>query len=247
MSIDKNEYIFGIRSAIEALDSGRTINKILIQKGLSNELFRELTDKINDLRHLVQYVPLQKLNSITRKNHQGVIAFISPVDYYTVEQLLPQIYESGESPLFLMLDRITDVRNFGAIARTAECLGVHGIIVPYKGGALINADAIKTSAGALHKIPVCREQFLDKTAGFLKESGLQIVSVSEKTDALIHELDYTIPTCLIMGSEEDGINSGLLKISDHHVKIQMSGTISSLNVGVAAGIGLYEISKQRFA
>ncbi len=243
----EKDMIFGIRAVIEALDSGKTLNKILLQKGLNNPLFRELTDKINPHRSIVQYVPIQKLNNITRKNHQGVIAFISPIEYHDLETIVPGIYETGEAPLILMLDRVTDVRNFGAIARTAECMGVHAIITLLKGGAMINGDAVKTSAGALNKIPVCREKYLDKSVEFLKNSGFQIVACTEKADNFSNNKSYTEPTCIIMGSEEDGISAQLLKMADEKVKLPMNGSIQSLNVSVAAGMLLYEVMTQRQA
>lgn len=242
---DKEDFIFGTRAVIEAIRSGKEINKIMVQKGLSNELFAELKNEIKGLDIPFQFVPIEKLNRLTRKNHQGIIGFISPAHYHKIESVLPGIFEQGLTPLILLLDRITDVRNFGAIARSAECMGVHAIVVPARGGALVTSDAIKTSAGALHRIPVCREENLKHTIHFLSASGLQIVSCTEKSDQLIYELDLSTPTAIILGSEEDGISSEYLKLSDHRAKIPMSGEIASLNVSVASGIILYEIVRQR--
>jgi 23S rRNA (guanosine2251-2'-O)-methyltransferase len=192
-----------------------------------------------------QAVPTEKLNRVTRKNHQGVISYISPISYHSIEDVLPSLYEAGKTPLLLILDRVTDVRNFGAIARTAECAGVDAIIIPSRGGALISADAVKTSTGALHKIPVCREDNLKTTIEFLTNSGVQIVGCTEKTDDLLYSVDLTLPTAIIMGSEENGISPEYLKRCDARAKIPMAGTIGSLNVSVSAGILLYEVIRQR--
>lgn len=240
-----SDLVFGTRAVIEAVRSGKEINKIMVQKGLQNDLFNELRNELKGLEIPLQFVPIEKLNRLTRKNHQGVIGFVSPVTYHRIEELLPGIFESGDVPLVLILDRVTDVRNFGAICRTAECMGVHAVVVPSKGGALITSDAVKTSAGALHRIPVCREDNLKKTIHFLSASGLQIVSCTEKADKELYQTDYTRPTCIIMGSEEDGISGEYLKLSDERVKIPMIGNIESLNVSVAAGMILYETTRQR--
>jgi 23S rRNA (guanosine2251-2'-O)-methyltransferase len=192
-----------------------------------------------------QYVPVEKLNRLTSKNHQGVVGYLSTVTYHKIQQILPTLFEEGKTPLLLILDRITDVRNFGAIARTAACSGVHAIIIPSKGAAQINADAIKTSAGALHTIPVCRENNLKDVIAFLRESGLQVISCTEKTKDVYYSHDYTLPVAIIMGSEEDGISSEYLKASDAHAMIPLMGDIGSLNVSVATGIILYEAVRQR--
>lgn len=243
--MEEKDLIFGIRPVLEAIASGKDINKVLVQQGLSGELYHELRTALADRERLIQTVPLQKLNRITRKNHQGVIAFISPVTYHNLEQLLPSIYERGDAPALLMLDRITDVRNFGAIARTAACMDTHGIIVPDKGAALITADAVKTSAGALMKIPVCREKLLKQSAFFLQQSGVKVLACSEKGATDIWNEDLTVPLCMIMGSEEDGISNDLMKKADGLVKIPITNQIASLNVSVAAGIVLYEMNRQR--
>lgn len=237
--------IFGIRAVIEAINADKTIEKILLQKGLSNELFNQLRQALRGKDIPYQFVPPEKLNRVTDKNHQGVIAYIAEIVYYSVEDLLTQTFEKGKVPLVLILDRITDVRNFGAVARSAECAGVDFIIIPSRGAAQINGDAIKTSAGALHRLPVCREDNLKTTIEYLKEYGLQIVACHEKTETLIYNVDFKKPTCIIMGSEEDGISNEYLKRSDVQAKIPMPGKIASLNVSVACGIVLFEAVHQR--
>ena len=241
---EKNS-IFGIRSIIEAIEAGKTIDKLFIQKGLHNDLFAELWKLVRIRRINYKHVPIDKINRLTRKNHQGVFAFISPIDLHKIEDIIPQIYEQGKNPLILVLDGITDVRNFGAIARTAECAGVDTILIPEQAAAAINADAVKTSAGALHKIPICRTWNLKLSLEFLKDSGLQLVSCTEKTNKDMYSPDFTNPTAIIMGSEEDGVSPEYLKMSDHKAKIPMSGSIASLNVSVATSIIVYEALRQR--
>jgi 23S rRNA (guanosine2251-2'-O)-methyltransferase len=241
----EEELIYGTRAVIEALDAGKEIDRILVQKGLSNELYNQLRKALRDRPVPIQVVPPEKLRRLSTGNHQGVIAYLTEVTYYNLEDTLSQVFESGALPLVLILDRITDVRNFGAIARSAECAGVQLIVIPSRGAAQINGDAIKTSAGALHRIKVCREDNLKQSLEYLKECGLQIVSVHEKTERLIYDADFTKPTALIMGSEEDGISGEYLKRSDMQVKIPMPGKTASLNVSVATGIVLFEAVKQR--
>lgn len=237
--------IFGTRAVIEALNAGKDIEKILLQKGLSNELYNQLRQALRGNTVPLQFVPPEKLRRITDKNHQGVIAYLTEITYYNTTDLLSQVFENGKTPLVLVLDRVTDVRNFGAIARGAECAGVDFIVIPSRGAAQINGDAIKTSAGALHRIKVCREDNLKNTLDYLKESGLQIVACHEKTDALIYDADFLKPTAILLGSEENGISNEYLKRSDMQVKIPMAGNIASLNVSVASGIVLFEAVKQR--
>lgn len=244
---ESNQMVFGIRTIIEAIKSGKEIENLYLQRGLSGGIILELRALINEKEIGFQLVPIEKLNRLTPKNHQGAVAFISPISYDKIENIIPGIYERGEVPLILILDGITDVRNFGAIARTAECAGVHALIVPAKGSAQINPDAIKTSAGALYKIPVCRHDSLYKTAKFLQESGLQLVACTEKTNDFLYQPDYTAPTAIIMGSEESGISTDLIRISDHLAKIPMYGEIESLNVSVSAGILLYEAVRQKLS
>jgi len=242
---EEKNYIFGIRAIIEAVNAGKTIDKLFIQKGLHNDLFAELWKLVRLKRINYKHVPLEKINRLTRKNHQGVFAFISPIDFHNIEDVVPSLYEQGKTPLILVLDRITDVRNFGAIARTAECAGVDAIIIPEQNAAAINADAIKTSAGALHKITVCRTWNLKLAIQFMKESGIQLVGCTEKTQDMMYKPDYTPPTAIIMGSEEDGVSPEFLKMCDARAKIPLSGKIASLNVSVATGVILYEAIRQR--
>ena len=241
----RGQYIFGIHAVKEALQAGRELDRVLIRRGPGSELFRQLTAELKRAGIPVQQVPVEKLNRVTRKNHQGVIAWLAQITYARIESVLPAVYESGEDPLVLVLDRVSDVRNFGAIARSAECAGVHAIIVPAAGSAAINPDAIKTSAGALHRVPVCREEDLASTLRFLRESGLGLFAATEKAGQTLFQTDLTGPAAIIMGSEEDGISNRLLKEAETWVSIPMKGTISSLNVSVAAGIMLFEVIRQR--
>ena len=237
--------IFGTRAVIEAISAGKEIDKIIIQKGLSNQLYSELRKAIKDLDIPIQIVPPEKISRITTKNHQGVLAFVSQITYYEVEDLLTDTFEKGKVPLVLILDRITDVRNFGAIARSADCAGVDFIVIPSRGAAQINADAVKTSAGALNRMKVCRVDNLKNSIEYLKESGLQIIACHEKTTSYHFNADLTKPSAIIMGSEENGISNEYLKRSDMQVKIPMVGNIASLNVSVATGVILFEAIKQR--
>jgi len=243
----ENKIIFGIRAVIEALNAGKEIEKALVRKGSGSDLFREMVKKLREHNVHFQYVPQEKLNRTTKKNHQGVIAFLSEISYSDLSMVLPGIYESGEIPLILILDRVSDVRNFGAIARTAICAGVHAIVIPLRGSAMINADAVKTSAGALHSLPVCRFENLLDAVRLLKDSGLHIFAASEKSSALYYEADFNLPAAIIMGAEDKGILSELLNASDAPISIPMKGAISSLNVSVAAGIILFEVLRQRKA
>ena len=238
---DQEDITFGIRSVIEAIKEGKTINKILLQKGLTGELVKEMMVLVQKENIVVQKVPVQKLNHMVKRNHQGVIAMVSPVAYHSIDWMVQQVYEKGEDPFILILDRVKDVRNFGAIARTAECLGVHALVIPNKDAALITNDAIKTSAGALFKIPVCKVTSLSSAVDFLKGCGLNIFACTEKSDTLINKLESAGPKALIMGSEEDGVDQKLLKMTDVNFKIQMSGTIASLNVSVACGIAIHKL------
>ena len=240
-----DEFIYGLRPLIEAVESGREIERIYIRKNLQGELYQELAVLIKKRAIPYQLVPVEKLNRITRKNHQGVVAYVSHITYHQIDQVIPNIYEAGEDPLVILLDGVTDVGNFGAIARTAECAGVHAIVVPWHGSAPVNADSLKTSAGALSRIPVCRVQNMHYAVKFLKNSGLKIYSATEEAEKLYSHAQFTGPLAIIVGSEDKGINPGLLKISDELVRIPLMGQISSLNVSVAAGIIIYEAIRQR--
>ena len=245
MNKEERSSIFGIRAIIEAVEAGKTIDKLFIQKGLHNDLFAKLWKLVRLKRINYKHVPLEKINRLTKKNHQGVFAFISPIDFYNIEDIIPTLYEDGKNPLILVLDRITDIRNFGAISRTAECAGVDAILIPEKNTAAINGDAIKTSAGALHKIPICRTWNLKLALQFIKDSGIQLISCTQNTEDNIYKLDHRPPTAIIIGSEENGISPEFLKMSNSKAKIPMYGKIASLNVSVATGIILYEVIKQR--
>ncbi len=243
--MEKDQLIYGIRPLMEAITAGKDVDKILIQNGLKSELFHEFRNLLAQRNIAYQFVPIEKLNRVTTKNHQGVIGFVSNITYTDVENIIPFVFEKGKSPLILILDRITDVRNFGAIARSAECAGADAIVIPYYNSVRVSADAIKTSAGALHKIPVCRSISMIKTVEYLKSCGLQIVACTEKAQQAHYNCDMSIPTAIIMGSEEDGISDILLKAADQTLKIPMTGEIQSLNVSVATGIILFEALKQR--
>ena len=237
--------VFGLRPIIESIQAGKEVDTLFIQKGLKNELFQKLWELVRIHKVNYKHVPIEKLNRLTRKNHQGVFAFISPIHFHKTDIIVQDVFEKGETPLFLILDRITDVRNFGAIVRSAECAGAQTVIIPKKGSAAVNGDALKTSAGALHNIPICREFNLKATIEYLKNSGLQIIGCTEKSEDLIYQIDLTIPTAIIMGSEEDGISPEYLNLCDHKVGIPMNGNIGSLNVSVSAGIVLYEAVRQK--
>lgn len=247
MMMKKETLIFGIRPVLEAISAGKEIDKVLLQKGLRGDLFQELFGLVRELNIPLQIVPIDRLNRITRKNHQGVIALISQISYHKLEQVMPGVYERGKTPLVLLLDHLTDVRNFGAIARTAECSGVDAIVIPSKGAAAINEDAMKTSAGALNIIPVCRVDRLDDAVSFLKESGLKVVAATEKAVLDYDEEDLAVPLAIVLGSEEHGVSTDILKSSDTLVRIPQKGDIGSLNVSVAAGVLLFETLRQRKA
>jgi len=242
---DKSEMIFGVRAVIEAIQAGKEIDKILVKKDIQSDLSKELFAILKGTLIPVQRVPVERINKFTRKNHQGVLAFVSSVTYQKVEEQVPFFFEQGKNPFFIMLDGITDVRNFGAIARTCDCAGADAIIIPAKGSVSVNADAMKTSAGALHSLPVCREKNLKDTLQFLKNSGFRIIAATEKGDYEYTKADYTGPLCLIMGAEDTGVSYENLALCDEWVKIPIMGTIESLNVSVAAGVLMYEALKQR--
>ena len=242
------DMLFGLRPILEALNAGRTLDKIFLLRGTKNSMTQDISDLARAANVPVSMVPLEKLEGMTRKNHQGAVAYVSPIDFAPLDSLLAGLFEEGKVPFLLLLDRVTDVRNFGAIARTAECMGVQALVVPARGAAQINGDAVKTSAGALNLLPVCREADLHQTIQFLKNSGLTVVACTEKADA---DLGHTEPASLsgpiavVMGSEEDGISPDLLRLCDQRLRIPMQGQIQSLNVGVAAGIMLFEVAKSR--
>lgn len=241
----KSEIIYGIRAVIEAVKSGQHLERVFIQKNLKGELYKELMLELHQSTTPISKVPIERINKFTRKNHQGIVALTSPIQYHSLENLVPNLFEQGKNPLILILDEITDVRNFGAIARTAECLGVNGVVIPIRGAAQVNEDAVKTSAGAFNYLPVCREKNLMEAVAFLQGSGFQIVACSEKTNTYLKEIDLTPPTAIIVGSEELGISTELLTKANHVGKVKMEGAIESLNVSVATGMALYEVQRQR--
>jgi len=243
--VNEKGYIFGIRAVIEAIRSGKDFDKILVKKGSSGELFNEFLEEAKANKIPIKMVPGERIDRVTKKNHQGVLAFISPVSFYKVEDVIPQLYEDGKTPLLLVLDEITDVRNFGAITRTAECAGVDAIIIPEKGAAQINADAVKTSAGALHHIKICRTKSLVNTIKFLKDSGIQTIAATEKASDNYYKTDFLVPSAIVMGSEEVGISDDIIRLCDAKVRIPIVGKIESLNVSVAASVIIYEAVRQR--
>lgn len=245
--MEKNEMIFGIRAVIEAVEAGKEIDKILIKKDLQGDLAKELFDLIKGRGFFVQRVPVERLNRITRKNHQGVIAFISAVSYQRLGDIIPSLFEEGKVPFIVLLYGITDVRNFGAIARTCECTGVDAIVLPERGSVSVNADAVKTSAGALLHIPVCRERSIHSAIRYLKDSGIKVVAASEKSVTNYTRVDYTVPVAVVMGAEDTGVDADNLRLCDEMVAIPQVGNIGSLNVSVAAGVMMYEVVRQRFS
>jgi len=243
--MEKETKIFGIRAIIEAINSGETIDKVFVQKGLKGELFLELDKLLRKHSINTSYVPIEKLNRLSNKNHQGVVAQISPIEFHDLETLVLDVIESGKNPLFLLLDQISDVRNFGAIIRTAECTGVNGIIIQKKGGAPVNGDTIKTSAGAVFNIPICKVDHIKDAMFYLQASGIKVIAATEKTDNNIYDVSFKESCAIIMGSEGRGVSSSILKLADNRAKLPMYGDIGSLNVSVACGAFLYEVVRQR--
>jgi 23S rRNA (guanosine2251-2'-O)-methyltransferase len=243
--MENTDMIYGTRAVLEAVHAGKEIEKIMIQSGLSNDLIKELIQTARTKQVPYTFVPAEKLKRLSSKNHQGVICLLSSVSYASLDNLIDKAYSEGREPFLLVLDRVTDVRNFGAIARTAECAGVDGIVIGEKGNAPITSDAMKTSAGALNHLPVAREKDLKKTMKLLRDSGIKIIACTEKAEKTLYELEINGPIALIMGSEEDGIADVLLREADDLAKIPLKGKIRSLNVSVAAGIAVYEVVRKR--
>jgi 23S rRNA (guanosine2251-2'-O)-methyltransferase len=243
--MEKATTIFGIRAIIEAVKSGETIDKVFIQKGLRGELFQELEYLLRNEGINSSYVPVEKLNRLTRGNHQGAVAQISPIEFHNIDDLVMSVIESGKTPLFLLLDQLSDVRNFGAIVRTAECTGVSGIIIQKKGGAPINGDTIKTSAGAIFKIPICKVDHIKDAVFHMQSSGIKVIAATEKAEDYLFDVSFKEPCAIVMGSEGKGINPSVLKVVDNQAKLPILGEIASLNVSVACGAFLYEAVRQR--
>ncbi|HPF96157.1 MAG TPA: 23S rRNA (guanosine(2251)-2'-O)-methyltransferase RlmB [Mangrovimonas sp.] len=242
---DQETLIFGIHAISEAIQSGKTLDKVFLQSNSHSSGLKELEHLLKKHKINVAYVPVQKLNKLSNKNHQGAIAFISPVEFYSLENLVFEVQESGQTPLFLILDQITDARNFGAIIRTAECTGVHGIIIQNKGGAPVTGDTIKTSAGAVFNVPICKVDHIKDALFYFQASGIKVIAATEKTDSLIYDADFKNPCAIVMGSEGKGVSDSVLKLVDEKAKLPMHGGISSLNVSVACGAFLYEVVRQR--
>lgn len=237
--------IYGLRPVIEAIDGDTRIDRVLIQNGLSGPLAGELKGRIRDRNIPFQFVPIEKLNRLSKGNHQGVVALISPIVFQQAIELIPRMMEKGKAPLLLLLDHVTDVRNFGAIVRTAECTGVDAVIIPDHGTAQVGDDAVKTSSGALLRVPICRESNLKTVLNLARQCGMQIVAATEKGATDYLEVDFVKPTLLVMGAEETGISPELLKMTDVRAKLPIMGQVQSLNVSVAAAVFMYEVLRQR--
>ena len=245
MEEKKDQYLFGMHPVLEAVRSGKKFDKVLLKKGLEGDQFRELLSLLTEKDISFQFVPGERLNRAVRGAHQGVIAYISQIDYVSIEDMVNNALATTEAPVFIMLDGVSDVRNLGAIARSLECAGGNGIIVPAKGGAAINADAVKASAGALMRLDTCKVPNLKVAAYYLKQSGFRLIAATEKVDRLMYDTDMTGPCAIIMGSEDKGISQAMLDLADDKVRIPMTGQISSLNVSVAASVMVYECVRQR--
>ncbi|MCP4053832.1 MAG: 23S rRNA (guanosine(2251)-2'-O)-methyltransferase RlmB [Mesoflavibacter sp.] len=243
--MQKTTQIFGLRAIIEAIKADKNIDKVFLQKGLKGDLFKELESLINHNRINASYVPIEKLNKLTQNNHQGAVAQISPIKFYDIEELHEQVLEKTSTPLYLLLDQLSDVRNFGAIIRTAECTGVNGIIIQSKGAAPVNGDTIKTSAGAVFKVPICRVSHIKDAVFFLQASDVKVIAATEKTEDTLYDVNFKGACAIIMGSEGRGINPSVIKVADYKAKLPLLGEIESLNVSVACGAFLYEAVRQR--
>ena len=241
----ENEMIFGVRAVIEAVQAGKEVDKILIKRDFHGELTRELFAIARETNIAVQRVPQEKLDRLTRKNHQGVIAFIPAVGYQKLEDIIPFLYEQGKVPFIVLLDGITDVRNFGAIARTCECAGVDALVIPPRNSVTVNADAVKTSAGALHSLPVCKERSITDAIRFLKDCGVRVIAASEKAEKGYTSVDYAVPLAIVVGAEDMGVAADNLRLCDERVRIPLSGTIASLNVSAATAVLTFEVVRQR--
>lgn len=239
--------VYGLRAVIEALQAEKPINKVYIQKGISGNLHKELENLARKKKTSISYVPIERLNKLTTNNHQGAVAFISPVSFRDFNDLIEEILQNVPAPLFLLLDQITDVRNFGAIIRTAECCGVNAIIVPKTGSAPINSDTIKTSAGAAFNIPIAKVDHLKDAIYYLQASNVQTIAATEKGEGTIYDMNLKPSSAIIMGAEDVGISDAILKLVDQRAKLPIMGKIGSLNVSVACGAILYEALRQRIS
>ncbi len=242
---DDQTIIYGRHPILDAVAAGTPIHKILFQEGVRGELEKEIRHLCRDHNIPLQVAPKERLNKFVRGNHQGLIAFISLAEYYKIEDVLPTIYESGETPLLLLLDGVTDVRNFGAIARTAEVCGAQAIIVPAKSSAHINEEAMKASAGALSKLPVCRENSLINVIEYLQNSGVTVIASDLQGRAILKDVDMNVPLAIVIGAEGEGVSHAVLRKVNQRFIIPQKGTTDSFNVSVATGIILYEVMRQR--
>lgn len=242
---NNKDFIFGLHAVIEAIESGRQVDKVFVKKDLSSDLAQELISSCKQYNIPLQRVPIERLNRFTRKNHQGVVALLAAVQYNKLDDLIPLLYEDGLVPLIVVLDGITDVRNFGAIARTCECAGVNAVVIPERNSVTVNADAVKTSAGALNYLPVCRERNIVTAIKTLKNNGYAIIGTSDKNSTPYTQIDFTVPTAIVLGSEDRGVSTDILNLCDNLVRIPEFGEINSLNVSVAGGIMIYEAVRQR--
>jgi 23S rRNA (guanosine2251-2'-O)-methyltransferase len=243
--MEKEQQIFGIRAIIEAVQARKEIDKVFVQKDLQGDLMKELLKVLKQNGVNFSYVPVEKLNRLGNRNHQGAVASISPISFADLDELIATLLEENKKPLFIVLDGISDARNFGAIIRTAECTGVNGIIIPKQGSAPVNGDTVKTSAGAVFNIPICKVDHVKDAVFHLQSCGIKTVAATEKTNNNIYDIDFTEPVAIVMGSEDKGVNPSVLKVVDEKAKLPMFGTISSLNVSVACGAFLYEVVRQR--
>ena len=243
--MEKENQIFGIRAIIEAINANKEIDKVFIQKDAEGDLMKDLMKAMKRNNVNFSYVPVEKLNRLTPNNHQGAVATIAPISFVSLETLVEGALIGDKKPLFLILDQLSDARNFGAIIRTAECTGVSGIIIQKQGSAPVNGDTVKTSAGAVFNVPICKVDHIKDAIFYLQGSGVKTVAATEKTESHIYDLNLNEPVAIIMGSEDRGVNPSVLKIVDEKAKLPMFGTIESLNVSVACGAFLYETVRQR--
>lgn len=244
MKHNTTDTIYGIRAVMEAIKAGKEIDKVMVRKGLSGDLAQEFLSMLRQNGIAPQFVPNDKFVQFGSRNHQGVVAFVSPVDFQPLEEVIARLWEEGKNPFIVLLDSVTDVRNFGAIVRTAECAGAHAVVFPSKGSARIGSDAVKTSAGALHHMPICKINSLKSTISFLQLSGLRVVAATEKASTTFTQANLKPPICIVMGSEDTGISENALKMADELVSIPIRGNVDSLNVSVAAGLMMYEVIRQ---
>ncbi len=243
--MEKETKLYGIRAVLEALEAEKSVEKIFLQKGLKGDLFFKLEKKIRENNLSFSYVPVEKLNRLTQNNHQGVVATIAPISYFDLDELVTSIKKKKQNPIFIVLDQLSDVRNFGAIIRTAECTGVDGIVVQKSGSAPINGDTVKTSAGAVFNIPISKVDHIKDALYYFNASGIKTIAASEKSDKTIYDMDLNKGCAIIMGSEGKGVTPSVLKIVNEKARLPMYGKIASLNVSVACGVFLYEVVRQR--